>query len=711
MSWLSNVNNLLTKLDDQVETVVEERAFAVDNDEIFDDEVETGIDDILLKRGLIEDDDDAEDEHNKRKESKGKSEKEEEPNDDSSENERNIEQKKVNIVSTAENENNEEIAREKKPPAKPELDLSKNTNGPESAGLKIRTKPISGPTSISQSSDITRKNADGLTEGAPPLSRDNKPTDYNSVTISTPNRCKKEHREWKEAQKEARTLRRHVVSLNEQLEAAELELQAQRKELERAAERIEKDRVRQKQEKETYQKHQLQETTLLLNQHKAILKEQQARYEDQVQQYRTKLNEEEKRRKQEDGSRDKEISHAVDREQEMRITFSKLEDEKLILLQQISTLQGQQTALGLRLESLTQGSENAMEREREAEDRLDVALSQHCLQIRQRQARESQLERTIQDLNTALVVSRGNARPPAVQSTSGSTSSLEARFNALEMDLQTANAALVMKREQSQTLQDQLKETTQEANVTHAKQIQYDRLISDMRDTISNLESKLRKNERLSLTDTNRTTATANDNGTQNQIRLISDEVLRLRDKIANQNSESLAMKNRLNVAIERSNKLEDELEVARTESNCNKNVTYNPTSGERRRRYGTPTSMRNAILLNSSNTDRTEQIGQVVDQIDTFAVSTGKYLKRNPLARAGFILYLIMIHFWSFVLLFYHAHSLDHQVIPSDFSQPHSPHAMLKQNIGSIIDHAVTSEEQKQQNEHGNMLTDKVAV
>ena len=46
------------------------------------------------------------------------------------------------------------------------------------------------------------------------------------------------------------------------------------------------------------------------------------------------------------------------------------------------------------------------------------------------------------------MVSRGNARPPAVQSISGSTSSLEARFNALEMDLQTANAALVMKREQ-----------------------------------------------------------------------------------------------------------------------------------------------------------------------------------------------------------------------------------------------------------------------
>ena len=55
------------------------------------------------------------------------------------------------------------------------------------------------------------------------------------------------------------------------------------------------------------------------------------------------------------------------------------------MLSQISTLQGQQAALGSRLESLTQTADNAMDREREAEARLDAALSQHARQISQRQ--------------------------------------------------------------------------------------------------------------------------------------------------------------------------------------------------------------------------------------------------------------------------------------------------------------------------------------
>jgi outer membrane murein-binding lipoprotein Lpp len=57
----------------------------------------------------------------------------------------------------------------------------------------------------------------------------------------------------------------------------------------------------------------------------------------------------------------------------------------MTLLSQISTLQGQQEALESRLGSLSQTSDNAMDREREAEDRLDAALSLHAKQISQRQ--------------------------------------------------------------------------------------------------------------------------------------------------------------------------------------------------------------------------------------------------------------------------------------------------------------------------------------
>ena len=54
-----------------------------------------------------------------------------------------------------------------------------------------------------------------------------------------------------------------------------------------------------------------------------------------------------------------------------------------------ATLQGQQSALGSRLESLTEAAENGMLREREAEERLDAALSQHAHQISLRQVSNS----------------------------------------------------------------------------------------------------------------------------------------------------------------------------------------------------------------------------------------------------------------------------------------------------------------------------------
>jgi outer membrane murein-binding lipoprotein Lpp len=60
-------------------------------------------------------------------------------------------------------------------------------------------------------------------------------------------------------------------------------------------------------------------------------------------------------------------------------------DEKSTLLSRVSSLQAQQAALENRLDSVSQTADNAMEREREAEDRLDAALSMHARQLTQRQ--------------------------------------------------------------------------------------------------------------------------------------------------------------------------------------------------------------------------------------------------------------------------------------------------------------------------------------
>lgn len=215
-----------------------------------------------------------------------------------------------------------------------------------------------------------------------------------------------------EMQKEVRTLRRHVVALNQQLEAAEAEMQAQRGELERAAERLQKDSVRRKQDRDNDATRHAQELKTLKAQHETVLADQKSRYDAQLEDLRSQLRTVEERRMQEGGDWNKELADALQREQDTAIKLSSVEDEKATLLSQISTLQAQQEALGGRLESLSETAENATAREREAEDRLDEALSVHARQISQRQAREAELERTIAELGEALVMernSRGNS--------------------------------------------------------------------------------------------------------------------------------------------------------------------------------------------------------------------------------------------------------------------------------------------------------------
>ena len=85
-------------------------------------------------------------------------------------------------------------------------------------------------------------------------------------------------------------------------------------------------------------------------------------------------------------------------------------DEKMVLQSQINTLQGQLERTESRLQSLSQTSDNALLREREAEDKLDAALSLHARQLGQRQSREAELERTIADLGAALAASQRKER-------------------------------------------------------------------------------------------------------------------------------------------------------------------------------------------------------------------------------------------------------------------------------------------------------------
>ncbi|KAG7349339.1 golgin subfamily A member 5 [Nitzschia inconspicua] len=723
--WLSSVNNLLEKLDDRVETVVEERAaLSQVNDDADDlggrgggiDNKTASLENILVKRGLSavdSKDEEQEEDHGTTTEDELPPAVEVEPegSEATCSNPEIINEPTVESMGYTENTTIVEVA----PASEASLSGENNTNERQSSLEGKESVPVTEKLQDTSSEDpenetntvheshtensrpaILAANTQSMT--FPPTQPSNVSTPTKKLvrpTTGTPTRTQKERElimEMKEAQKEARTLRRHVVSLNEQLEAAESELQAQRKELERAAERMEKDRLRSKQEKESFQKRQAQEISLLKDQNEKTLKDQQRRFEEQIEGYRKRLLEEENKRKQEGGDWNKEISQAIDREQEMRLRASALEDEKLILLSRISTLEGQQMALGSQLESLTQAADNAIEREREAEDRLDLLLNQHARQISQRQAREAELEQTIQDLNAALVASRnGGVSAGMVSNLDGSSqigNTKDSSVKVLEMELETANSHLALERERIETLQIQLrdlsKETAQEATNVQQKQLQAERKIADMSLTISKLEARLREEKKKDLEASASSERTVEKVEMANQIQLLSEEVVRLRDKIADHNSESLAMKHRLKSAVDRATKLEDELALARNSQSDNADIydSMERAQSSRRRRLGTTPSVgsiRSAMRLDGGGGERSKQIGQAIDAVDSFAVSTGKYLRRNPLARAAFIFYLIVIHLWSFIILFFHAHSFqEHGDFGAGVGAPHGPHALM---------------------------------
>jgi hypothetical protein len=420
--WLSSVNNLLEKLDDRVETVVEERAvFAHQSNERNDLEGEehdkrsaAALDRILAKRGLHSVHSQDEDSIGRSNEFDGDVELGGNSSTAVLTPPHPVASAKV-ITSTTGSEDwqnaqfAEEVLMTGQNNERGDLDEAKRSPTPpvDQFGKETKAQVIDDMRPTNEKTDDWNNSSPNSPPVTPPKNTKNSESEEalhtkiftpttNQASSSTgprhpggtPNRTPKERElllEMKEAQKESRTLRRHIVSLNEQLEAAESELNAQRNELVRAAERMEKDRIRAKEDKEASQKQQAQEIVVLKQQNEKHLKEQQARFEELLEGYRTRLKEEENKRKQEGGDWNKEISQAIDREQEMRQAVSALEDEKAVLLSRISTLEGQQNALGSRLESLTQAADKAMEREREAEDRLDSLLSQHARQISQRQ--------------------------------------------------------------------------------------------------------------------------------------------------------------------------------------------------------------------------------------------------------------------------------------------------------------------------------------
>jgi hypothetical protein len=503
---------------------------------------------------------------------------------------------------------------------------------------------------------------------------------------------KKTSQELKTSQAETKKLSKQVKTLTTKLETSDAEIHAQREELLRAGERMEKDRARAQEEREDILDDHEEEVEQLKEAHQVELADQKARYEKQIQDLESRLKHEETQRMQEGGDWTKELEDALQRERDALKRLSEVETEKSTLQSKCSKLEMQQTSLQSKIESLTQTSKTAADREREAEDKLDAAKALHARQLAQRQARESELEQTISELGVALTVSRqkeGSAPKQARSEPALDDGSYKEKYKIAQDEVETLKVQLSMETQRREALQLELndisKERTEEAASVQARQQASDRKIADLEANVARLQLSLREQKQdrsisgqAPKTDA-RTSQLENElEAAKSEVSKLSEQLLRLQNRAESSKSEILALKGRLQSATARAEAAEKSAS-AQLSAPSNTNQMYEMEGGipvgnlaTRRRVKGgagryrgassSVRSIRSALNLgHGRSSPALQQVLTTVDAIDSWMVETGSFMRHEPLARLGFLLYLMTLHVWTFALVVFHETEVPH--------------------------------------------------
>ena len=85
---------------------------------------------------------------------------------------------------------------------------------------------------------------------------------------------------------------------------------------------------------------------------------------------------------------------------------------------------------------------------------------------------------------------------------------------------------------------------------------------------------------------------------------------------------------------------------------------------GVGRNRGGTSSvrSIRSALNIGPGRSSPAlQQVLTTVDAIDSWMVETGSFMRHEPLARLGFLMYLMTLHLWTFALVVFHETEVPH--------------------------------------------------
>ena len=180
-------------------------------------------------------------------------------------------------------------------------------------------------------------------------------------------------------------------------------------------------------------------------------------------------------------------------------------------------------------------------------------------------------------------------------------------------------------------MRDISNERTEEAANARMRQNKYDRQVAELTLQLTRLQQQSISDPTMDGSARNSKDSSRNDveiHDLKNQIKELSEEILKSREKIGSYSSEVATLKNRLKGAVDRAEKAEAAMEEAMTvgADSFDRMERAPPSSGNsamRRRGVGRSssgtTSIRSAMRLNN-----TERVGKAIDALDSFSVSTG---------------------------------------------------------------------------------------
>ncbi len=513
-------------------------------------------------------------------------------------------------------------------------------------------------------------------------------------------------------------LNQRTKDLNEKLKSSEREIEAQATELSTAAEQMEKIRTNAKEEREDLLDDHEDEMEEIRKNHQSALDKMRQDYEKTIAEWKERFASEESLRQQEGGDSIKELQEANKREREALIKLAEITDERNDLQTKLDQVVGQETTLKQQVESSLESAETVAAREQRARDELDEAATIHAKQMAQRQRREAELEQTILEMGSALTLAKRQLQQQSLSSPGGKAAVVPTASNQQEVDgtsykeqveqvaeeLENVQVRLTMETQRREALQQELsevsKERNQELSLSQARQQQHDRKVTDLESTIHRLQDSIRASKQqsdratddsfdLQVTDTQAMSSQELDAAKQ-EISNLSEQLYRQQVLAKNAKSEVLALKGRLQAANARADEAEKAQYDSKYSSQTRSRGTYDVEGGgasnsapaftARRRVKGGSRgvrSIRSALpcIGSGRGTDQNgaamEQVALTIDAIDSWMVDTGSFMRHEPFARLGLLLYLMILHFWSFALVVFHTTEVEHGDFGSMDSNP----------------------------------------